>query len=211
MKLRAAKPDERAEGSDATRARILAATRRCLGRWGLAKTGIGDIAKEAGCARQTVYNHFPTAEAVVYAALWESSEDFVARLRASLGSHEGAGDRIVEAMMFCLRELPKEPLLELIAEPQFAPFANLSLFRAEPTWTLLRSVAAECLAPQPALASHADELAEMMTRVLLSLLTLRGPHDRDDAQTRALLERWLLRPLDLATVRRGARPSRRTR
>src|SRR5262245_45253316 len=39
--------------------RILAATLRCLGKWGTVKTTLDDIAREAGCSRATVYRTFP--------------------------------------------------------------------------------------------------------------------------------------------------------
>lgn len=186
---------------DETRKRLMAAALRCISRWGVDKTGLHDIAKEAGCARQTVYNHFPNAEAVIFAALFDASETFVGRLRTALRAYERPGDRILEAMMFCLAELPKEPFLQLVALPEFAPLANHSLFRAEATWTVLRSVAEECLSPERALARHTDELAEAMTRLLFSLLTLEAPTTRTEAETRAFLERWLLVPLGLRATR----------
>lgn len=40
-------------------ARVLDAVLRCLGRWGVAKTTLDDIAREAGCSRATVYRLFP--------------------------------------------------------------------------------------------------------------------------------------------------------
>lgn len=41
------------------RARILAAAVRCIGRWGVNKTSLDDIAREAGCSRASVYRSFP--------------------------------------------------------------------------------------------------------------------------------------------------------
>ena len=42
----------------AIRDRILAATLVSLARYGVAKTTLDDVAKEAGCARATVYRYF---------------------------------------------------------------------------------------------------------------------------------------------------------
>ncbi|MBV9252708.1 MAG: helix-turn-helix transcriptional regulator, partial [Actinobacteria bacterium] len=39
--------------------RILDATLRCIGRWGVAKTTLEDVAREAGCSRATVYRAVP--------------------------------------------------------------------------------------------------------------------------------------------------------
>jgi len=193
------------DSTEETRSRIKQAALRCVERYGLAKTGLGDIAKEAGCARQTVYNHYPDAHAVVAAALFDTSATFVAELRTAIRSFDSAGDRVLEAMRFCLARLPNEPMLQLITTPEGAPFARLEVFGSEPTWALLRSVAAECLAPAHPRSTEIDELAEMMTRTLLSLLMIEEPAARTEAQTRALLARWLLRPLGLEPSRARAR------
>jgi AcrR family transcriptional regulator len=39
--------------------RILDAAGECVSRWGVTKTTLDDIAKQAGCSRATVYRHFP--------------------------------------------------------------------------------------------------------------------------------------------------------
>ena len=39
--------------------RILAATIRCVSRWGVGKTTLDDIAREAGCSRATIYRVVP--------------------------------------------------------------------------------------------------------------------------------------------------------
>ena len=39
--------------------RVADAAIRCVGRWGVAKTTLDDVAREAGCSRATVYRLFP--------------------------------------------------------------------------------------------------------------------------------------------------------
>ena len=56
--LRLVDPDAPAPGSEATE-RILDATLVLIGRWGVSKTALADVAKEAGCSRATVYRSFP--------------------------------------------------------------------------------------------------------------------------------------------------------
>ena len=50
-------------------ARILDATMTCLTRFGVAKTTIDDVAREAGCSRATVYRYFANRNALVVAAV----------------------------------------------------------------------------------------------------------------------------------------------
>src|SRR2546426_4837655 len=54
--------------------RLIDAALRCVARWGVAKTTLDDVAREASCSRATIYRLFPGGkdsllEAVVYAEL----------------------------------------------------------------------------------------------------------------------------------------------
>ena len=48
--------------------RIVEATLRCIARWGIAKTTLDDVAREAGCGRATIYRAFPGGKAEVLTA-----------------------------------------------------------------------------------------------------------------------------------------------
>jgi AcrR family transcriptional regulator len=50
---------ERYLGADDVERRLVDAALRCVERWGLAKTSIDDIARQAGVSRATVYRLFP--------------------------------------------------------------------------------------------------------------------------------------------------------
>ena len=63
------------------RNRIMEGALICVKRWGIDKTSLNDIAREAGCARQTVYNYYGSRDGVVLAALLESSRQFAERLQ----------------------------------------------------------------------------------------------------------------------------------
>jgi AcrR family transcriptional regulator len=47
----------------------VAATLRCLGRWGWRRTSFDDVAREAGCSRATLYRAFPTGKEALLAAV----------------------------------------------------------------------------------------------------------------------------------------------
>ena len=67
-------------GADQARLRIHAAAIECVERWGIEKTTLNDIARLAGCSRQTVYNYFPGKAAVLESALEEAGRKFMERL-----------------------------------------------------------------------------------------------------------------------------------
>src|SRR5690349_19171679 len=68
--LRVVDPDAPASSSEATD-RILDATLTLVARWGVSKTALGDVAKEAGCSRATVYRSFPGGKQHLLLALAE--------------------------------------------------------------------------------------------------------------------------------------------
>src|SRR6478735_2805047 len=49
--------------------RIRAAALVCVGRFGLAKTTVDDIAREAGCSRATLYRYYDGKPAILRAAV----------------------------------------------------------------------------------------------------------------------------------------------
>jgi AcrR family transcriptional regulator len=178
--------------TDDTRHRIMAAAVRCVLRFGVSKTGLADIAAEAGCSRQTVYNHFPNAEAVISAALTEASGAFADRMIAHVRPYRSAAERIVETMMFCLERLPHEPFLRLVADPELGKLVSESLFTSEASRAVIDRVVAVCLEDAPELSPRRAELAEVMTRLTLSFLVIREDEARAPAEMRAFLRRWLL-------------------
>ena len=54
---------------DGPETRILDATVVCLARYGVAKTTLDDVAREAGCARATVYRYFSGKQQLILAAV----------------------------------------------------------------------------------------------------------------------------------------------
>lgn len=97
--------------------RILGATMRCLGRWGLSKTTLDDIAREAGCSRATVYRLFPGGKDSLLQRL---AMDEVQRFFASIGDRlEGAADveeLLVDGLTEALRQLREHPALAFLVE-----------------------------------------------------------------------------------------------
>src|SRR2546423_6239428 len=61
--------------------RIIDATLRCVARWGIAKTTLDDVAREAGCGRATIYRAFPGGkQGVLMATLYSELQRGVAAI-----------------------------------------------------------------------------------------------------------------------------------
>src|SRR3954451_6642532 len=74
---------------DGGEVRIIEAALRCIARWGVGKTGLDDIAREAGVSRATVYRLFPGGKDTLLDAVLHHE---LARFFADLG------DRLAEAV-----------------------------------------------------------------------------------------------------------------
>ncbi len=95
--------------------RIIGAALACLARWGVAKTSLDDVAREAGCSRATVYRAFPGGkEALIEAVLRVELGRFFAELRDRLDSADSLEDLIVEGMTTAGRWITGHPALQFV-------------------------------------------------------------------------------------------------
>ena len=97
--------------------RVLDATSACLARWGLGKTTLDDVAREAGLSRATVYRLFPGGKNALFEACGQRE---VGRLLLDLSQRletaTSAEDLLVEAMHLASRFLAEHPALTTILE-----------------------------------------------------------------------------------------------
>lgn len=180
-----------------TRQRILDAAIRCVQGFGIDKTNMNDIAREAGLTRPTVYKHFGNRDEVVQAALLESGYSFAARVKKHVQRYATAEQRLVEALMFAYRQLPKEPYLELITKGNITQMVNETALTSAEGQAICLDIFATVLEGRDELAADMAEIIELSTRLLLSFLMIEGPVKRSDRQLRDLLTRRLLPALGM--------------
>ncbi|OFV84042.1 MAG: hypothetical protein A2W26_03240 [Acidobacteria bacterium RBG_16_64_8] len=100
------------------------------------------------------------------------------------------GERIIEAMLFLLREIPADPRLgPLFKKGREDGRGMYSVVTMEVSHHALRAVNEE---GGTLTAREVDELAELILRLLHSFLTEPGTRPRTEPELRALLKRWLL-------------------
>jgi AcrR family transcriptional regulator len=73
---------------------IVEAAIRLFIRYGVKRTGMGDVASEAGISRQTLYNAFPNKDAVLQATIRLLADRTVDRIESGLSKVDGLGDRL---------------------------------------------------------------------------------------------------------------------
>jgi AcrR family transcriptional regulator len=150
-------------------ARVLAATIACIGRWGLAKTTLDDIAREAGLSRATVYRLFPGGkDTVVRAAITAEVEALDHELAIRTAGRDDLEDVLVEMITYATDVLRSHPALQylLTHEPeQVLPhlaFGSLDVLLGAAT-----AVAAPLLEPYVG-GRDAARAAEWVARLVLS-------------------------------------------
>lgn len=163
------------ERGDATRERLLAATRAVVRSRGYARATTRAVAREAGVTEATIYRHFPDKAALLFAAAMAGHEDVVAEL-STLPARAGDGDVAANlvAALTRLAELQDEVLpLELairadadLAASRAAAAAAVGPGLAGPPVFVVQYVQAE----QRLGRIRADVPAAVVTKTLLGLL-----------------------------------------
>jgi len=150
--------------------RILDGALACVARVGVGKTTLDDVAREAGCARATVYRAFPGRQALFRALLDREVGALGDRALAAAAPAENLRDAVVAVMLTGAEAFRTHPALAFVLahEPELVAL-QLSFERGS---DVLRA-AAQLAAPAFARflpADRAERLAEWVARLTLSYL-----------------------------------------
>lgn len=181
--------------ADDAERRLVEAAERCIVRWGIRKTSLDDIAREAGVSRATVYREFPGGkERVVEGVLCHVVGRFFHELEAELVAAPTLDELLAVGVGALLREAVDNPVLPslLEREPDLV-LPHFAFHRFERVFALADAVCRPHLerfvspgAVRPAV--------ELLARSVLSLAFQPAdwldPHD--DAAVRRLVTTYLV-------------------
>ncbi|WP_019931354.1 TetR/AcrR family transcriptional regulator [Nocardia sp. BMG111209] len=186
-----------AEHSMRAAERILDAAAAEFAERGVAATQMADIAKAAGCSRATLYRYFDSRRAVQRAFVHRAARRVGAQVAAEIHDIGDPAAQLVAGVLASLRVVRADPLLIAWFRPGDA---GLALELAE-TSAVVTAIADSLPATAGDAAHDPGEpsLAQWLTRVIVSLLTVPGG---TEAEERAVLERFVA-PL----IRTGSRPA----
>src|SRR3954454_4612841 len=94
--------------------RIRDAALVCIGRFGLAKTTVDDIAREAGCSRATLYRYFDGKPDIVRSAVSAERDRIVALVVDAGRSAPTFADAVVAVVVTAARELRSHDALQFL-------------------------------------------------------------------------------------------------
>ncbi len=174
--------------------RVLDAALACIGRVGLAKTTLDDVAREAGCARATVYRYFPGKQPLLAAVVEREAARLGTHLVARAANSERLSDAVVTVITEGTRLLAGHDALTFVAT--YEPDLLLRYLAFEREDAVLRE-AARLVAPafiRFLTPERAERLGEWIARIALSHLC--NPSEtldvNDPAQVRELVEDFVL-------------------
>lgn len=152
-------------------AEVVEAALRCMARWGVTKTTLDDVAKEAGCSRATVYRLFPGGkDSVVEAVAAAEIDRFFAGLGDRLAHEEDLEEVLVAGITYAASALEGHAGLRYLLEHE--PEIVLPRLAFTPMNQVLADVGhrvAPLLGPWLG-ARSARPVAEWVARIVLSYL-----------------------------------------
>lgn len=156
-----------AAATDDTRGGILEAARRRFLRFGVRKTTVEDVAREAGCSRTTLYAHFRNKQDLYASLLEQDAEAFIAEASGALGKGSRAGAKIRRIVEITRRHYRDNHILRHAlaadAEMSLAPVAHAFTCEQEKrVVSLLRRVLEEGVAEGSLRSIDAERVAYLM-------------------------------------------------
>lgn len=177
------------------RERLLEAAYACVARYGIAKTTMDDVAREAKVSRATVYRHFAGGkdQLVREVVAWESARFFL-RLGEAVGDATDLAELLEEALLFARKAIEEHTVLQKILQTEPGLLLPMLTGQSDRLLFLISAfltprVASSSLRPGVEVADAAAYLA----RMVLSLIASPGRWDlADRAQVRELVRTELM-------------------
>lgn len=150
-------------------ARIRAATLACIGRWGVGKTTLDDVAREAGCSRATIYRVFPGGKDTLLLATFAAEiAAYFDDLAAAVAEAATLEDALVVALSVSCRDIQGDRALRYLVEHEpEAIMPYLSFDGLDPLLDWARAFAVPQLT-RFLTPAEAEVVGEWMARVIIS-------------------------------------------
>lgn len=181
---------------DDARDRLVDAAEACFTRFGVAKTTLEDIATKAGVSRATVYRYFEGGrDEIILGVVLREGREFLESLGLRVQREQTLGDAIVEGVLYTVAAVRKNDHLALLFAPDVAghttSIAGASAALYELTQDFLRPIFEQArTAGQLRDGIIAEDAAEFVLRMILSLLSVAGPRKRSQAKEREFLRTY---------------------
>jgi AcrR family transcriptional regulator len=158
--------------------RIIGATLELVTARGLGNVTMSDIAKTAGVARQTLYNHFTDVDGIVAHAIGQHNDESIRQLRSAAAVVESPGEKLTQLVRH-IAQTSAHPGHDLDFEHSLAPeYRGLFVDYTRALDDLLRDIIAQGIDDGSFRADLEPDLAAVLVRqqfVGLSQLVASDP------------------------------------
>ena len=159
-----------AASADSLEERVIDAMLECIGRWGIAKTTVDDVARTAGISRATLYRVFPGGKEVAFEALFRRETGrFFSLVSERLAEAGRLEDLLVVGITEAARFLARHEALGYVLrnEPERV-LPTLAVGRLDRAIAVTTAFTAPYLRRFTETDAHAHAHAEWLVRMVLS-------------------------------------------
>ncbi|MBZ5736036.1 TetR/AcrR family transcriptional regulator [Nocardioides sp. TRM66260-LWL] len=190
----------RTESADSTRDRLLEGALACMRRTGSTRLSFAEVARASGVARQTIYAHFPDREQLLAATVQHAALALTDRIAREVATLPTTAEAVVEVVVAFHEEARRDVAIAQVIAMTLSPATteqgtvsaeSLRLTRGFLRGRLLDADGA------PLDGDLLDERAEVVVRMLLSVLAYRSARTETPERLRAFLHRTLVPALGL--------------
>jgi AcrR family transcriptional regulator len=180
-----------ADDAEATQ-RIRDAARRCIDRSGV-NVRIAEVARELGVSRPTIYRHYASGQAVLLAVALESIEPLRARVASMDVDLRGTpAEAVAEVGCLLFEWLSRDSQLRQLTK--FGAGASTDDVTSSAALLLTGGLIERAGASfdMSAHAEHLDEIAELVTRLVHSMIERPALLGDRAGEQREILRRWII-------------------
>lgn len=184
---------------DAAEARqqILTAAERMIARYGVSKTTMDDIGRQAGVSRPTVYRYFGDRDNLLAALIERRARMLFDRARDYIFGFESFAEQLVEGLLYLVDHGRRDPIVRVLVGPEYlgvtTPIVNGSALAAELTAEMWEPILQRAIR-RSEIRSDLDALTvgQWLALVQFVLVGRRDVTGNDDSATRELLKTFVL-------------------
>ena len=179
------------------RQQILAAAESVIARYGVSKTTMDDIGKQAGVSRPTVYRYFGDRDNLLAALIERRSRMLFDGARDYIFGFESFAEQLVEGLLYLIDHGRKDPIVRILVGPEHlgvtSPIVNGSALAAELTAEMWEPVLRRAI-ERGEIRSDLDvlDVGQWLALVQFVMVGRRDVTGADDLGTRALLKTFVL-------------------
>ena len=175
---------------------VLDATASCYLRFGVAKTTAADIAEAVGISRATLYRRFGSHESIFLALLTRESAAMAADAEMYLARFEDPAERILEGMLFSIKEIRRRPVHVAVFGGDSVAWAATQAIQVEALRRIgeagIRPLLESSIADGSVSERDMMDLVDWILRILISYAVVPGAGGRRPVEIRRQLAAWFL-------------------